>query len=259
MMAENAQSVGSEMRADVEVFDYPSVPGEPMPLWEAFPSIAMNHSTGTSLERSDEEAPAVQEAVREMHAEALRQSFDAGVARGVEEGRAAERQSFAATAKAQEMRRIEQAARLVEEFNRQYAQFLQGAEREVVKLALAVAARILRREAEMDPLLLSGAVRVALGQLSASTKVQLRVPADDLELWRDTIAHLPNLNVKPAVVAGDGMSLGECVLDSELGSADLGLGSQMKEIESALFDGTGTAREHPTRMGAMKVGEEMAE
>jgi hypothetical protein len=33
----------------------------------------------------------------------------------------------------------------------------------------------------------------------------------------------------------------------------------MKEIESALLDGTGTAREHPTRMGAMKVGEEMAE
>jgi len=35
-------------------------------------------------------------------------------------------------------------------------------EHEVVKLALAVAARILRREAQMDPLLLTGAVRVAL-------------------------------------------------------------------------------------------------
>jgi flagellar assembly protein FliH len=102
-------------------------------------------------------------------------------------------------------------------------------------------------------------VRVALGQLSDSTKVQLRVPPADLELWRDTIAHLPNLNVKPAVIAGDGMGLGECVLDSELGCVDLGLGSQMKEIESALFDGTGTAREHPTRMGAMRVDEEMAE
>ncbi len=36
-----------------------------------------------------------------------------------------------------------------------------------MKLALAVAARILRREAQMDPLLLTGAVRVALGQLAA--------------------------------------------------------------------------------------------
>jgi flagellar assembly protein FliH len=259
MMAQNVQYIGSEMWADVEVFDYPPVPGEPMALWEAFPSIAVHDSIGTSLERSGEEAPAVQEAVGEMHAEALRCSFDAGVARGLEEGRATERQSFAATAKAQEMRRIEEAARLVEDFNQQYARFLQGAEREVVKLALAVAARILRREAEMDPLLLSGAVRVALGQLSVSTKVQLRVPAADLELWRDTIAHLPNLNLKPSVVAGDGMGLGECILDSELGSVDLGLGSQMKEIESALLDGTGTAREHPTRMGAMKDGEEMAE
>ena len=44
--------------------------------------------------------------------------------------------------------------------------YLHAVEHEVVKLALAVAARILRREAQMDPLLLTGAVRVALGQLS---------------------------------------------------------------------------------------------
>ena len=55
--------------------------------------------------------------------------------------------------------------------------YLHAVEHEVVELALAVAARILRREAQMDPLLLTGAVRVALGQLSGSTEVRLRVPA----------------------------------------------------------------------------------
>ena len=58
--------------------------------------------------------------------------------------------------------------------------YFEAVEHEVVKLALAVAARILRREAQMDPLLLTGAVRVALGQLSASTQVRSRVPAADL-------------------------------------------------------------------------------
>ena len=40
----------------------------------------------------------------------------------------------------------------------------------MVKLALAIAARILRREAQTDPLLLTGAVRVALGQLAATLR-----------------------------------------------------------------------------------------
>ena len=59
-----------------------------------------------------------------------------------------------------------QAAELCESFAEERDRYLHAVEQEVVRLALAVAARILRREAQMDPLLLTGAVRVALGQLS---------------------------------------------------------------------------------------------
>ncbi len=71
-----------------------------------------------------------------------------------------------------------------------------------MKLALAVAARILRREAQMDPLLLTGAVRVALGQLAASSEVRLLVPPAKLDLWTETIALVPNLALKPVVAQG---------------------------------------------------------
>ena len=133
-------------------------------------------------------------------AEEVQRAFEAGRERGIQEGRAAEREALAAGAKAKDAARIEQAARLVEGFHAERERYFEAVEPEVVKLALAVAARILRRESQMDPLLLSGAVRVALGQLSASTQVRLRVPSADLELWKDTIAHLPNLAVKPTVV-----------------------------------------------------------
>ena len=67
-------------------------------------------------------------------------------------------------------------------------QFLRTIEQEVVRLALAIAARILRREAQTDPLFLVGAVRVALGQLAATMQVRLRVPAEESVLgprrWR---------------------------------------------------------------------------
>ena len=56
------------------------------------------------------------------------------------------------------------------------------------------------------------------------------------------------------------MSLGECMLETDLGSVDLGLESQLAEIERALFEGTGTAHESSVpSMEAMRVAEDMAE
>jgi flagellar assembly protein FliH len=232
------------MRADVEVFDYPAVAAPLLPCWEAFSSVTVCDGGDPRQTAGSEEAH-TNKTPDDTHAKELERSFEAGLARGREEGRSAERQAFAAAAKAQETHLIGEAARLAENFNTQRAQYFEAVEREVVRLALAIAARILRREAQMDPLLLSGAVRVALGQLSASTQVRLRVPASDLGLWKDTIAHLPNLAVKPEVVAGEGMHMGECELEAELGSVDLGLGSQLAEIEKGFFD-----RMAPDRDGA---------
>jgi flagellar assembly protein FliH len=175
-------------------------------------------------------------------AEEARRSFEAGRERGFQEGRAAELQAQAAQAGARDRALVEQAARLAENFRTGQMHYFDAVEHEVVKLSLAVAARVLRREAQMDPLLLTGAVRVALGQLSASTQVRLKVPAEELELWVETMAHIPNLTVKPVVIAGEGMRLGDCVMETELGSVDLGVRAQLGEIERGFFD---SARRNP--------------
>jgi flagellar assembly protein FliH len=94
----------------------------------------------------------------------------------------------------------------------------------------------------MDPLLLTGAVRVAIGQLSGSTEVRLRVPEADLDLWTEAMAHIPNLAIKPTVIAAEGMRLGDCVVETELGSVDLGIRSQLGEIERGFFDRAGGQR-----------------
>ena len=127
----------------------------------------------------------------------------------------------------------------MESFTRERDRFLQAVEQEVVKLALAVAARILRREAQMDPLLLTGAVRVALGQLAGASEVRLRVPAAEADLWKETIALVPHLTMKLAVEAGEGMRLGDCVIESQVGTVDLGVRSQLGEIERGFFDRAG--------------------
>jgi len=98
----------------------------------------------------------------------------------------------------------------------------------------------------MDPLLLTGAVRVALGQISGSTQVRLRVPPEDFSLWAEAMTLLPNLAVKPTVIAAEGMRLGDCRIETEMGTVDLGIRAQLSEIERGFFDRAGVKRAEAT-------------
>ncbi len=130
----------------------------------------------------------------------------------------------------------EQWSRAVKDFAHAREGYFARVEREVVELALAIAARILQRETQVDPLLLAGAVRVALGQLQESTTVELRVPSASLEMWSETLRLMPNLPVMPVVVADRDLKDGECVLTTAVGRVDLGVKAQLKEIERGFFD-----------------------
>jgi flagellar assembly protein FliH len=211
-------------------------------MWQLWNATDIGESRGgeNGVEErppGDRSAPGTEEIAWEARlAEETQRSFDAGREQGYEEGRAAEREALRADHTSSERSIAELAARLATEFTLERSRYFEAVENEVVKLALAVAARILRREAQTDQLLVTGAVRVALGQLSASTQVHLRVPLPDVELWSDAMAHIPNLAVRPVVVAGEGMRLGDCMLETELGSVDLGVRAQLGEIENKFFD-----------------------
>jgi flagellar assembly protein FliH len=149
-----------------------------------------------------------------------------------EEGRRSERNEHALqlAAAAQAL------AGALEGFRAGRDRYLADVEKEVVRLALAIAARVLHRETMMDPLLLAGAVRVALGQLADITEVRLKVPAAEQELWREMLRLIPNLPLHPEVIADEALKAGECLMETHLGSVDLGVRSQLAEIERGFFD-----------------------
>jgi flagellar assembly protein FliH len=130
----------------------------------------------------------------------------------------------------------ERLAQAIEDFRQARDRYLAQVEREVVQLALAIAERILHRQAQMDPLLLSGAVRVALGQLAESTEVRLRVPAGEQEMWAEMLRLIPNLPLRPELSVDERMSAGECTIETHLGSVDIGVRAQLAEIERGFFD-----------------------
>lgn len=219
----------------LEYSDCPDAPFVPSWTgWDETGNRAEQDSRSTSDGRMQEERIATAENERQR-AEETRRSFEAGWAQGMEEGRKVEHAAQADAVVEANAQRTRQAAELIERFAQERDRYFHAAEPEVVRLALAVARRILRREAERDPLLLMGAVRAALGQILGSTEVRLRVPAADLDLWTEGINLLPHLSVKPKIEAGVDMQLGDCVIETDLGTADLGMHAQLGEIERVLL------------------------
>jgi flagellar assembly protein FliH len=121
-----------------------------------------------------------------------------------------------------------------EEFVRERARYFAGVEAEVVKLALAIAARVLHRESTLDPLLLTGVVRVALEKVAEDSAMVLRVPVSTVEMWREVFVSSPESSLQ--VVGDERLSAGECVLDTNVGRVELGVSAQLEEIERGFFD-----------------------
>ncbi len=257
-----AQAEAATRKGDfkrIEVFEYLSGPGAPaQPEWGGWaeseePASRVESSSVVKEAGSGLSEVQLRAEFEKRLTEETRRSFEAGRERGRQEGRQAEREAQAASQSEAEKERVRQAAHMIESFTLERDRFLHEVEHEVVKLALAVAARILRREAQMDPLLLTGAVRVALGQLSGSTEVRLRIPPAELDLWTEAVALLPKVAVKPKVLAGEGMRLGDCVIETELGTVDLGIRSQLGEIERGFFDRAGGVRSETPKAEAAEL------
>ena len=121
-----------------------------------------------------------------------------------------------------------------EDFRRERARYFAGVETEVVKLALAIAARVLHREANLDPLLLTGVVRIALEKVAEDSTTVLRVPANAIEMWREVFVEGQESSLK--IVADERLDAGECVLDTNVGRVELGVSAQLEEIERGFFD-----------------------
>ena len=164
------------------------------------------------------------------------QAFEAGRVQGREESREAERQALQGVREAMVKEAIAQNARLLQELADERERYLQAIEPEVVRLALAIAARILRRESQTDPLFLTGAVRVALGELGENTRARVRVPAKEAELWKETMLRLPSVKTRPDVVCDEELQTGDCMIESDVGVANLGVSAQLEEIERELLD-----------------------
>lgn len=130
----------------------------------------------------------------------------------------------------------EQIGQALTQFALERQSYYRRIEGEVVELALAIARKILHREVQIDPNALAGIVRITLEKLDTGTKVNLRVHPKEAPDWRHYFACRIEDVPAPEVHEDPAIAPGECRIETSLGSTEVGLESQLKEIETGLLD-----------------------
>src|ERR1700761_7679143 len=147
-----------------------------------------------------------------------------------------------ATAEAGERMRIEcervskgaqeRVTRALKEFEDERVAYFRRAEGEIVQLALAIARKILHREAELDPTLLMALVRIALERMNCGSAVRIRVAAESADLWRGDGDANGSASLWD-IVPDDRLGPGDCIVETELGTASFGFEAQLRDVEES--------------------------
>jgi flagellar assembly protein FliH len=223
------EPVRSEAEVTVAPLTYRPAPG-----WaRAHPVEDVAGDTGIAAGESGAAPSAASAAAPEPTAEEERKASDKLFwDEGLKEGLARRETEFAAAD--QQLR--EGISGALRDFAHARDTYFHVVEGEVVALALAVVRKILRREAQVDPLLLSGLVRVALEKMAACQTVRMRAHPSQVGAWQEYFAQHGDLTVVPELSGDATLEPNRCQLETELGVTDLSLETQLKEIEQGLFD-----------------------
>ena len=204
-------------------------PAESIPLSLPFPYYSVASTPGTHavmMEGFTEAIPS-----EESRSEGNDRERNAR-ASGFQEGQAEVRKGF----EEQLGQARSSIADALSQFSRDRSSYFEKVEAEVVQLALSIAAKIMHREAQLDPMLLAGIVRVALEKIEHGTGVVLRVHPQKASEWQRYFAiHMRPEDV-PEIIEDASQEREQCVLQTAMGTATIGMEVQLKEIEQGLMD-----------------------
>lgn len=123
----------------------------------------------------------------------------------------------------------------IERFAAERDDYFARIEREVVRLAMCIARKVLHRESQLDPHLLQGLARVALDDISQATKVRLHVNPAELDSWREFFSSQVQSR-SPEIIADRSIAQHGCSIRTDLGQTQISIDDKLDEIERGLFD-----------------------
>jgi len=137
---------------------------------------------------------------------------------------------------AERMRRLVQA--MLSGFAQQRRELLVELQPYVVRIAVEVARRIVRRELSADPGLVARTVESALEQMMSASQITVRVHPLDAQLLRSTISEIvtaPDQAEAIEILPDGAIEPGGCVVESDRGIVDARLRTQFEEMQAQLL------------------------
>jgi flagellar assembly protein FliH len=195
--------------------------GEARPI--AWPALGEWHDANRTGARAQ---PAAPEGAA-PGAESLEDARQAGFREGEAAGHAAAQNELRPL--------VERFARTIDELAAMRPRLREQAEGDLVRLAVAIARRVVRRELTIDPQAITGLVKAALEQLSAGERIRVRVHPEDEAAVRSCLAAVGR--AASVEVSGDAtLERGSAILETERGNLDASAETQLAEIERGLTD-----------------------
>lgn len=153
--------------------------------------------------------------------------LDEAYRRGFHEGEAAGRAAVEAA--------VQNLAHAVESLAAARPRARREAEEDLLRLAVAIARRILHRELSVDPEAVAGLIRAALDKMQSQEIHRVRVHPDLEQPVRQALERMAaGRNVQ--VAADRARQLGDVIFETERGSLDASVETQLQEIGRGLAD-----------------------
>jgi flagellar biosynthesis/type III secretory pathway protein FliH len=200
-------------------------------LWRTLAGAALvPASAGTNREAAPGEIAELQNRIAEL--ERLRTAEVAQAKQaGLEEGKQKARQEAAGEVTAA----LDRLAQKLNEVAALRNKMRMYAEMDIVKLGLAIAQRILRRELTTDPETIHGLVHAALQKIQNRDILRIRVYPAGAEALKSSLARS---GAAPAiqVVPDPTLKTGDLLFETSVGELDASVETQLQEVERGLAD-----------------------
>ena len=142
-----------------------------------------------------------------------------------------------ARATAQTAEAIEAVISLTQEASEQKWALINGAEENIVDLALDIAAKIVAEHVEVNPNIVTNIAKKALHLAVEREHIVIRVNLEDLEVMKaakeDLMCAMDGIQ-KIELIADRRIKRGGCVIETSAGNIDAGIESQLNEVKQSL-------------------------
>ena len=187
--------------------------------------------TAAELGHAQDEIELMLRQARMKAAEIEKEAYEKGFSEGERAGRETGEKMVEAV--------LKQYTQTLEELKGLRRNLLSGSEREVVRLSLEVAKKVVKREVSVDEELILALVKVALNRLADQSVMTVRVnPKDGQSIlhFRESPGHRDSWHDGIKLVEDPLITRGGCLIETDSGVIDARVEEQFREIEKGFFE-----------------------